>query len=288
LSDSDFVIDIEEILGEGNHPQFIPIEQCVTGSSQMRQSGTVVNKDDKLVDQIRRTQGIFHPIIVKSLPDNTYEIIVGQRRTGAYHILKEEDSKYEKIKAYVISRDLSEDEKKVISFIENFGRDDAEHTDYVNVIEYFYQKYNQNKTQTASALGISVPSVTKYLTHARLSDSVKECIKNKDFTIDVAMKALKGLGDDENSVDDDILIETSKELAKLRPAVRKKTVKTMEHKQIPVSEAAEAVKALHEIKIEFTDDILDKLSTYKTKHGYSDESEAAFAAVDTELTRDLE
>lgn len=254
----------------------------------MRQSGTKVNKDDKLVDQIRRTNGIFHPIIVKSLPDDTYEIIVGQRRTGAYHILKDEDPRYENIKAYVIQRDLTEDEKKVISFIENFGRDDAEHTDYVNVIEYFYQKYNGNKTATAKALGISVDSVTKYLTHARLSEKVKDCIKNKDFTIDVAMKALKGLGDDENSVDDDVLIETSKELARLRPAIRKKTVQKMQSKNIPASEAANQIKDLTEIKIEMTGDVLDRLQTYKNKHGYSDDADAAFNAIDTELTRDLE
>jgi len=254
----------------------------------MRQSGTKVKKDDNLVDQIRRSRGILHPIIVKDLHDGTYEIIVGQRRTGSYHILKEEDSKYEKIKAYVIEKDLTEDEKKVISFIENFGRDDAEHTDYVNVIEYFYQKYNRNKTTTAKVLGIDVRHVTKYLTHARLSEKVKKSIQNKEFTIDVAMKALRGLGDDENSVDEDILIETSKELAKVRPAIRKKAVKNMQTQQISASEAVEKAGEISEIRIDMSDEVLDRLNNYKDKHGYATESEAAFEAIDAELTRDLE
>lgn len=287
LSTSEITIDIEAILGD-TKPQYIPIDKCVTGTSEMRQSGTKVDKDDKLVDQIRKAGGLLHPIIVKNQQDDTFEILVGQRRTGAYHILKEEDSKYEKIRAYVIEHDLSEDEKRVISFIENFGRDDVDHSDYINVIEYFYMKYNRNKTMTAQALGIRVPHVTKYLTHARLSDKVKECIKNKEFTIDVAMKALKGLGDDESSVDDDMLIETAQELAKVKPAVRKKAVKKMQQDNISAKEAVKTSVSTTEIRIDVTDDQLDRVQGYKDKHGYETKEESAVEAMDVELLRDLE
>jgi len=286
LSGQEITIDIEEILRD-TKPQHIPIAKCVTGSSQMRQSGTKVDKDGKLVDQIRKAGGLLHPIIVKKLPDETFEILVGQRRTGAYHILKEENSKYEQIRAYVIERDLSEDEKRVISFIENFGRDEVEHSDYINVIEYFYMKYGGNKTMTAKALGIRVQHVTKYLTHARLSDKVKKCIANGDFTIDIAMKALKGLGDDESSVDDDLLIETALELKKVKPATRKKAVKKMQTQGVDVKQAVQESASTKEIKIEVTDDQIDRLDNYKKKYGYDDENQAAVEAMDKELLRDL-
>lgn len=286
MTAKDVALDIEEILGK-SPPKFIPTDKCVTGTSQMRQSGTDVKKDDKLLDQIRKTKGILHPIIVKDLHDGTYEIIVGQRRTGAYLILKDEDKRYEKIKAYVIEKDLSEDEKKVISFIENFGRDDAERSDYINVIEYFYQKYDQNKAMTGRALGISPDSVNTYLTHARLSDKVKKCIQNKDFTIDIAMKALKGLGDDESSVDEDVLIETASELAKVKPAVRINAVKKMQNQKISAGEAIKKSESNTTIEIEVTDDQLDRINSYKDKHGFGDKEEAAVEAMDAELLRDL-
>jgi len=286
LSSQEISIDIEEILGD-QKPQYIPIDKCVTGAAQARQSGTLVEKDSKLVSQIRKAGGLLQPIIVKDLHDGTFEIIVGQRRTGAFHILKEEDSKFEKIRAYVIERDLSEDEIRVISFIENFGRDDMERSDYINVIEYFYTKFGMNKSMTAKALGIRPSDVTTYLTHARLSDKVKECIKNKDFTIDVAIKALKGLGDDESSVDDDMLIETAKELAKVKPATRKKAVKKMVAEGISAREAVKVSVSSTEIRLEVTDDQLERIEKYQDNHGYGDKEEAAVEAMDAELLRAL-
>ena len=285
LSSEEISIDIEDILGD-QKPQYISIDKCVTGSSEMRQSGTNVDKDDTLVDQIRKAGGLLHPIIVKDLHDDTFEILVGQRRTGAYNILKEENSKYEKIRAFVIERDLSEDEKRIISFIENFGRDDAERSDYINVIEYFYTKYNGNKAMTGRALGIRPEKVSEFITHARLSDKVKECIKNKEFTIDIAMKALKGLGDDESSVDEDELIETAKELKKHKPATRDKAVKKMKTKGVDVNEAVKEAASTKELRIEVTDDQVDRLNVYKNKYDYDDENEAAVRAMDKELLRD--
>lgn len=288
MDNLDEYIDIEDIIGDAK-AQFIPIDKCVASDTQMRQTGTQVKKDDKLVDQIRKLKGLLHPIIVKKNDDGDFEIIVGQRRTNAYHILRDEDPRYEKIKAYVITRDLKEDEKRVISFIENFGRDEPSKADFINVIEYFYMKYNRNKKLTAEALGISSTAVTKYLTHARLSDRVKKCISDKEFPIDIAMEALKGLGDDEASVNDDELIEVARYLKKLKPIARKKTVKQMKRTQKPIKEIMESTsKITREITIGTTDEQNYRLQTYQEKYNYPTESDAAVEAMDKELLRDQE
>jgi len=284
LSSDEIIIDIDSILGD-KKAEYIPIKNCQTSTSQARQTKTKVDKDSKLVASIRKAGGLLHPIIVKSQSDGNYEIIVGQRRAGAYDILKDENPKFEKIKAYIIDRDLSEDEKKIISFIENFGRDDMEKVDYVNVIEYFYQKYGMNKTMTAKALGIRPEDVTEYLTHARLSDRVKKCIENKEFTIDVAMKALKGLGDDEASVDEDILIETAQILAKAKPALRKKAVLKMQKEGISAKEAVTTSVSTMELRIDVAEDQLDRIEKYKIKNGYETKEESAVEAMDKELLR---
>ncbi len=277
-------INIDEILGDVP-AQYLPIDKLITGKNQARQSKVKVSEDSKLVDQIRKVGGLLQPIIVKKLKDETYEIIVGQRRTGAYRILSKEDDKFKKIKAYVITKDLSQDEIKVISFIENYGRDDMDKADYVNVIEYFYQKYGKI-AGAAKALGISPNDAKKYLTHARLSDKVKECIARKEFTIDTAMKALKALGDDEDSVDEDMLIETARELKKLKPAKRNKVVKKMQS-GTPLKTAIKIQQSTTTLNIDITDDQLDRLETYKSKYGYENKEDAATEALDVALLQDL-
>ena len=92
LSSSEITIDIEEILG-GILSEKIDISKLKTGTAQARQRGTKVDKDSKLVAAIRRTGGLVHPIIVKSIDGGMYEIILGQRRWGAHKILADEDSK---------------------------------------------------------------------------------------------------------------------------------------------------------------------------------------------------
>jgi len=287
LSEPNYAINIDDILGD-QKASFIPIVDCETGSTQARQSRTDLDIDSKLVSAIRRTGGVLQPIILRKKEGGKYEIIVGQRRTSAYRILQEEDPKYQKIKAYVIERDLSDDEIRIISFVENFGRDDMDNSDYVNVIEYFYMKFGGVLKATAKALGISTEAVKKYLTHARLSDKVKKCIEDKEFTIDTAMKALKGLGDDEDSVEDEMLIETAKELKKAKPTTRNKAVKKMQIKGITAKQAVLESQATTTIPIEVTDETMDSLEQYKETKGQESIPEAAVDAMETELFRGQE
>ena len=65
-----------------------------------------IKADDKLVGAIRATGGVIHPIVVKDLKNGKYQVKVGWRRVSAYRILKKEDSRYDKIKAHVVDRDL--------------------------------------------------------------------------------------------------------------------------------------------------------------------------------------
>ena len=72
----------------------IPINKCVFGVDEARRQNVSVKEDDNLVSSIRRMGGLINPVILQDLKNGQYEIIVGQRRVGAYHILKNEDSKY--------------------------------------------------------------------------------------------------------------------------------------------------------------------------------------------------
>lgn len=117
----DETFDLRRILSD--KPQHIPIDKCVTGKIQAKQN-TQVKEDDPLVISIRDMGGLIHPIIVQSFENGQFKIIDGHRRVNACRILK-----MNKIKAFVISRDLSEFERKVITLNEGMvhrGLDELE------------------------------------------------------------------------------------------------------------------------------------------------------------------
>lgn len=291
MSSQKISIDIESILGN-NPPIYIDINKLDTREGQARQIGIKVDENDKLVDSIRRTQGVLHPIIVKQEGDR-YDIILGQRRWGAYKILvKEDESRYSKIKAFVISKDLTPDELKVISFVENFGRDKMEKQDYANIIEYFYMKNNRKITWTAKDLGITPHYVKKYLTVARLSDRVKRCINEKQFSTDMAIKALQALGDDEESVDDDNLIATAITLKELQPARRKLVIDKMESQPISGKDVKKAEKDVpkifHVVEIQITEDQDGRIKMFQEKHNIDQRESAITEAMDVGLDYDLQ
>ena len=114
------------------------------------------------------------------------------------------------------------------------------------------------------------------------------CIDNKEFTIDTAMKALKGLGDDEDSVDEDVLIETAKELKKAKPTTRNKAVKKMQKKGIPAKQAIAESASTTTLPVELSDETLDRLEEYKKEKGKETVEEAAVDAMEEELFRGQE
>ena len=92
--------DIPDDISSGN-PDKIPVDDIIGDDN--------IKPDDKLVGAIRITNGIIHPILVKDLKNGKYQVKVGKRRLSAYRILKKEDSRYDKIKAYVTDRDLDDE-----------------------------------------------------------------------------------------------------------------------------------------------------------------------------------
>ena len=190
-------------------PMKIPVNECSVGGAQAAQSGREVTEKDPLVISIRDMGGLIHPIIVKKI-EGGYDIVTGQRRWNAHKLLN-----MSQIKAFVIERDLNDAERKVISFAENVGQKDMSHKDYVDVIEYFYDKYGggrQGLKDAAESLGITLDMAKKYLKQARIPASVQKCIDDKIFSQDIALKALEALGGDEESADPEIWIETAKNL----------------------------------------------------------------------------
>jgi ParB-like chromosome segregation protein Spo0J len=266
-------------------PTKIPVDSCVV-------SGDPIDPNDKLISAIKRTKGIIHPIIVEHLENGKYYVVIGKRRVLAYRILKKEDSEYEEIRAYVSKGKLTGEQKKAISFEEGMRQRPIDKIDYVDVIEYIYEKNGKSLKNTAHELGLTVAEVKKYLTHARLSDKVKKCIEDKEFTIDTAMKALQALGEDEESVDDDFLIELAKELTKVPPMRRKEIVKEMNKNHITFDEAVEKVYSIKtqtiKFEVEVIDEIMKRFERIADEKGYDSVEDLIVDLIQRRLLKDDE
>ena len=106
------------------------------------------------------------------------------------------------------------------------------------------------------------------------------------FSIDVAMKALKGMGDDEECVDPAALIETARILKKAKPGTRDKAVKKMRNKNMSAQEAIDASMATVTLKLEITTETDERLQEYANEKELDTREAAGIASMETELFRD--
>ena len=106
------------------------------------------------------------------------------------------------------------------------------------------------------------------------------------FSIDVAMKALKGMGDDEESADSDALIETARILKKAKPGIRNKAVKKMRDKGMDAETAIKTSSETVSIKLDITGETNERLQEYQEEKKKDSREDAAISAMETELFRD--
>jgi ParB family transcriptional regulator, chromosome partitioning protein len=277
-------INLSQLLG--TTAEYIKTSECYVSGSQAAQSGRDVSEDDPLFMSIKDMGGLIHPIVTKKTEEG-YEVITGQRRTNVHEKLK-----LEEIKAYVVERDLSEAEKKVISFAENAGQKDMKHKDYVDVVKYFYDMYGGGKQgleDAAETVSIPIRLAKEFLKQARIPPKVKAAIDAEDFSQDTALKALQALGDDEESTDQDMWIATAKNMKELPSGMKREVAVLM--KNNPGMTLEEATKIVKErkaqkqniVKIEATESQIERLDSIKESEKFDNRDDTAAAVFDKGL-----
>lgn len=263
-----------------SNSQDIPLDKIVLGSSQARQRDTKVDPDDDLVRSIQK-HGLFSPVVVKQLEDGKYELLIGQRRLRAHEILKQPT-----IKAYVVAQHIDDYTAKMLSLNENVARKGMKKADLVDAVQFFMEKYNSTGV-VAEELGLSPGTVRRYLNAARLPEEIREDIHNKTYKLDHALKALQALGDDESTVDVNMLRDTALEMKKLSPQGQKKFVEIKkrepESSLSAVAEKAKQRTETHQIDLKVTDDQLERIGTYKKREEITEDGDAASELIDLGL-----
>lgn len=168
----------------------IPLEQIEIGEWNVRRRDITVGLDE--LAHSMNTFGLQHPIIVR--PKNgKFEIIIGQRRYLAAKQLG-----WDRIDARV-KEELSEFDAKVASFSENVQRRELSPRDKSDACSYLLEKLKSPRA-VAEHLGITEPTVRKWLGYAIVPERLKALVDQKLIKVSVAIRLAQFIPDEAKAI----------------------------------------------------------------------------------------
>jgi ParB/RepB/Spo0J family partition protein len=158
--------------------------------------------------------GLINPLTVRSLGNDNYEVIAGQRRLLASKMIQ-----LKVLPCNVLN--ITEQKAIEISLIENVQRNQLTSLDKVKAYSQLYEIYNHDINKVLSSINISKATLLKYLKINTLPEEV--------------IKLLDGQKDNK------ITVETAIELTKLPKSIN--PIEVVQHiKKLPSTQAIEITK----------------------------------------------
>ena len=132
----------------------IPIEWIKPGKYQPRK----IMYDEPLQELAAsiRAQGVMQPIVLRTIAENRYEIIAGERRWRACQI-----AGLGKIPAVI--KDVNDEAAVAMSLIENIQREDLNPMEEAVALQRLIEEFDLTHQQVADAVGKSRTAVTNFL-----------------------------------------------------------------------------------------------------------------------------
>ena len=153
--------------------RLIPIEQIKPNPDQPRKRFEKGDLDD-LAASISE-KGVIQPLIVRSMEDDTFEIVAGERRWRAAQMAKLHELP-------VIVREFTNVEVLEIAIIENIQRADLNAVEEAMGYRQLMDRFGHTQEQLASALGKSRSHIANLLRLLNLPDQVQEMLRNGDLS----------------------------------------------------------------------------------------------------------
>ena len=143
------------------------IDNLITGKYQPRSHMNQIALNE-LAESIK-TQGIMQPILVRSVGDQKYEIIAGERRWRAAKLanLKE---------VPILIKDISDESALVMALIENIQREDLNSIEEAEGIQRLIDDFGMTHESASHILGKSRTTVTNLLRLLHLSKHVQKAL----------------------------------------------------------------------------------------------------------------
>ncbi len=135
-----------------------------------------------------RSQGVIQPIIVRTLGNNEFEIIAGERRWRASQL-----AGLETVPCLV--KDVPDEAAVAIALIEIIQREDLNAMEEAQALERLMSEFELTHQEVATAVGKSRTTVTNLMRLNNLHDDVKLLLEHGDIEMGHA-RALLGLEGD--------------------------------------------------------------------------------------------
>lgn len=151
----------------------LPVELIKPNPSQPR---TNFDKEalEALAASIEAT-GVVQPLLVRPLPDGSYELVAGERRWRAAR-----QAGVERVPAVV--RDQAEAERLQAALIENMVREDLNPVEEAKACDALVRELGLTKEELARRVGRSRPAVSNLIRLLELPDEVLELLESGELS----------------------------------------------------------------------------------------------------------
>lgn len=145
-----------------------------------------------LADSIR-LNGIIQPLLVRSMPDGSYQIVAGERRWRAAKM-----AGLTEVPVFV--KELTDQQTQQIALIENLQRENLNPIEEALGYKELIEKYDMTHEEVAKVVGKARASISNALRLLELPEAIRDLVENKDLTSGHA-KVLLSVKDNKNVVD---------------------------------------------------------------------------------------
>ena len=150
----------------------VPLEQLQRGRYQPRRDMNPVALQE-LADSIK-VQGVMQPIVARSIGENSYEIVAGERRWRAAQM-----AGLDSIPAII--RQINDDTAMAMALIENIQREDLNPMEQATAMHRFVEEFGLTHQQIAEAVGKARATVSNLLRLMALPREVKTLLEHGDI-----------------------------------------------------------------------------------------------------------
>ena len=171
--------------------QKLPIEWLRPGKYQPRKDMSPEALEDLAASV--KAQGIIQPIVVRTVGDDQYEIIAGERRWRAAQLARLAE-------VPCLIKNVPDEAAVAIALIENIQREDLNAMEEATALQRLLDEFQLTHQETADAVGKSRATVTNLLRLNNLEAEVKTLLERGDIEHGHAKLLLALQGEAQNDV----------------------------------------------------------------------------------------
>lgn len=194
----------------------------------------------ELADSIAK-HGVIQPLLVRSMPDGSYQLVAGERRWRASRMAGLTE-------VPVVIKELSDDEAMALALIENLQREDLNAIEEAQGIKALMDTLSLTQDEAAERVGKSRPAVANALRLLKLPDSVIALVSDGKLSPGHA-RALLGFKDEQDIIETaDLIIEKGLTVRNVEKLVKKRNKEPKAEKP-----AARRASYYDEVELALTD-----------------------------------